>query len=70
MLLKTIIILALLAVIFNLFAGLYHMFRDRGQSDKTVRALTRRIVWSVALFALLAIGMYTGIITPHEVAAS
>ena len=68
MLVKSFIVLALLAIIYNLFAGLYYMFQDRGRSDKTVRALTRRILLSLGLFALLVLGIYTGIIVPTGVA--
>lgn len=66
--LKTLLIVAVLIVIvWNLGAGLYYMLVDKGTTDRTVKALTRRIVLSVALFALVALGIYTGWITPHGV---
>lgn len=67
MLQKLIIILFLLAILYNLGAGLYYMIADKGKSDRTVNALTRRIGLSVLLFALLLLGMWTGVITPHGV---
>lgn len=66
--LSRILIIAFLAVIvFNLGAGLYYMMRDKGESDRTLNALTRRIALSVALFVLLLLGFATGIIEPHGI---
>lgn len=63
-----ILIIAFLAVIvYNLGAGLFYMVRDKGQSDRTLNALTRRIALSVALFLLLLLGIATGIIQPHGI---
>jgi succinate dehydrogenase/fumarate reductase cytochrome b subunit len=62
----TIVIFILLAaIIYNLGAGLYFMMTDRGQTDRTVKALTRRIGLSVALILLVIIGILTGFIKPH-----
>lgn len=66
--LKTLLVIAFLAVIvFNLGAGLYYLLVDRGQSRRTVRALSWRVGVSVALVALLVIGIATGVIQPHGV---
>ncbi len=66
--LKTLLVIAFLIVIlWNLGAGLYYMLVDKGQSKRTVNALTRRIAFSVALILLVALGIYTGVITPHGV---
>ncbi len=66
--LKTLLVIAFLIVIlWNLGAGLYYMLVDRGQSKRTVNALTRRIGFSVALILLVLLGIYTGVITPHGV---
>ncbi len=66
--LKTLLVIAFLAVIvFNLGAGLYYLLVDRGQSRRTVRALSWRVGVSVALVALLMIGIATGLIQPHGV---
>jgi succinate dehydrogenase/fumarate reductase cytochrome b subunit len=62
----TIVIFILLAaIVYNLGAGLYFMMTDRGQTDRTVKALTRRIGLSVALILLVIIGILTGFIKPH-----
>lgn len=63
-----VVLVAFLAVIvYNLGAGLYYLMRDKGQSDRTLDALTRRIAISVALFVLLLAGFATGIIEPHGI---
>jgi len=67
MLSKVLIIIFLAAIIYNLGAGLYFMMTDKGQSDRTVKALTRRIGLSVILIILVIIGIWTGIIRPHGI---
>ena len=66
--LKTLLIIAfLLVILWNLGAGLYYLLVDKGQTKRTVNALTRRIAVSVALILLVALGIYTGVIKPHGV---
>jgi len=66
--LKILLVIAFLAVIvFNLGAGLYYLLVDRGQTKRTVRALSWRVGLSVALVGLLVIGIATGVIQPHGV---
>jgi succinate dehydrogenase/fumarate reductase cytochrome b subunit len=66
--LSTVLILFFLAAIaYNLGAGLYFMMTDKGDSDRTLKALTRRIALSVVLIALVILGIWTGIIRPHGV---
>jgi len=65
----TLIIIAFLVVIlYNLGAGLYYMMTDKGQTDRTVRALTWRIGLSVLLILLVIAGIATGVIQPHGLA--
>ena len=66
--LETLLIIAFLIVIlWNLGAGLYYMMVDKGTTNRTVKALTRRIALSVALILLVALAIYMGWITPHGV---
>lgn len=66
--LKTLAIVAfLLLIIWNLGSALYYLLVDRGQSKRTVNALTRRIALSVALILLVILGIWTGVIQPHGV---
>ena len=66
--LKTLLVIAfLIVIVWNLGAGLYYLMIDRGQTKRTVNALTRRIALSVVLILLVALGIYTGCIKPHGV---
>ena len=67
MLVKTLIVLVLLAILFSLFSGMIFLVKDKGQSERTVRALTIRIALSVLLFILLMVAFATGLIHPHGI---
>jgi hypothetical protein len=67
MLAKTLIVLILLVIIGSLFSGLFYLVKDKGTSERTVRALTVRISLSVLLFILLMVGYATGVLQPHGV---
>ena len=56
-------ILFLIFIVGSLFSALYFLIRDKGQGERTVKALTVRIALSVTLFALLMLGIYSGLIT-------
>jgi succinate dehydrogenase/fumarate reductase cytochrome b subunit len=64
---KLLIIAFLIVILWNLGAGLYYLLVDKGQSKRTVNALTRRIAFSVVLILLVALGIYTGVIKPHGI---
>lgn len=64
---KLIVIAFLIVIVYNLGAGLFYMLTDKGQSDRTVKALTRRIGLSVLLILLVILGILTGIIQPHGI---
>jgi hypothetical protein len=59
---KILVILFLLVILGSLASALYYLVRDKGQSERTVRALTWRIGLSITLFVLLMAGYYTGVI--------
>ena len=66
--LKTLLIVAfLIAIVWNLGAGLYYMMTDKGESKRTVNALTKRIAISVVLILLLVLSIKMGWIVPHGV---
>ena len=67
MLIKILIILVLIAILYSLFSGMFYLIKDKSQSKRTVKALTIRIVLSVALFILLMLGFATGVIQPHGI---
>lgn len=68
MLAKIIIVLFLFIIIGSLFSGLFYLIRDKGSSERTVKALTVRISLSVLLFILLMLGYATGLLQPHGLA--
>ena len=66
--LKTLLVVAfLLVILWNLGSALYYLLVDRGQSKRTVNALTRRIGFSVLLTVLIVLGIWTGVIQPHGI---
>ncbi|GAA4794345.1 twin transmembrane helix small protein [Lysobacter hankyongensis] len=66
--LKTLLIVGvLILIVWNLGAGLYYMLVDKGQTKRTVNALTRRIALSVGLILLLILAIFMGWIEPHGI---
>lgn len=59
---KILVILILVVILSSLASGLYYLMKDKGQSDRTVKALTVRIGLSVALFVLLMASYYFGLV--------
>ena len=57
----------LLAIVASLGSALFHLSRGSGNSEKLVRALTIRIGLSIALFVLLMLAWYFGLISPHQI---
>ena len=49
-------------ILASLGSALYFLIKDKGQSDRTIKALTVRITLSVILLAMLMLGFYFGII--------
>ena len=67
---KTLLVVGFLVLIlYNLGAGLYYMIVDKGHTNRTVNALTRRIALSVLLIALVCAGIASGYIQPHGISA-
>jgi hypothetical protein len=62
MLTKIIILLMLALILASLFSALFYLFKDKGQGERTVKALTIRISLSIALFVLLLISFKLGLI--------
>ena len=57
------VVIAFLAIIvLSLGSALFYLIRDKGKSDRTVKALTVRVGLSLALFVLLMLGHYFGTI--------
>lgn len=60
---KILVILFAIFIVASLFSALFFLIRDKGQGERTVRALTVRVALSIMLFALLMLGFHFGLIT-------
>jgi hypothetical protein len=67
MLIKSLIVLVLIAILVSLFSGMFFLVKDNGQSKRTVKALTIRIALSIILFILIMLAFATGLIQPHGI---
>lgn len=59
---KAIIAVAFAMIIGSLGSALFYLMRDKGRSDKTVRALSFRVGFSVLLFLGLLVAHSLGLI--------
>ncbi len=64
---KLLIVACLIGIVISLGKGLFHLVHDKSSSSSTVKALTVRIVLSVALFLLLLLAWSQGLIQPHGI---
>ena len=62
---KFVILLAFAGILLSLGSALLFLVRDKGDSNRTLRALTFRIGLSVGLFVFIMILAATGVIKPH-----
>lgn len=62
LLVKLLILLLLGFVIISLFSGLYFLVKDKGQSNRTVNALSARIGLSILAIIIVAIAGALGVI--------
>jgi DUF2909 family protein len=59
---KYFVVAIFIAIVGSLLSGLIFLVRDKGTTNRTVKALTVRVALSVFLFALLMIGYWLGLI--------
>lgn len=59
---RIVALLFIVVILASLASALYYLIKDKGQSDRTVRMLTVRVGFSLALFLLLMGGYYFGFI--------
>ncbi len=55
---KVVAILFFLFIVGSLASAMFYLVKDKGQSTRTVKALTFRIGLSVVLFILMMLGFY------------
>lgn len=64
---KIIIILLFLAALGSLASAMVFLVKDKGETNRTAKALTYRIGISVFVFLLLMFAYFAGYIEPHGI---
>ena len=67
MLAKLVVMAIFIGVLASLASALLYLVKDRGQSDRTVKALTMRVGISIGLLCLLLLLWALGLIQPHGI---
>ena len=62
---KIIVLIFVVLILLSLGSALYYLIKDRGGSNRTVKALTWRVALSITLFVLLMLGFHFGFITSN-----
>lgn len=57
---RIVVLIFIFLILGSLFSALYYLISDKGQSERTVKALTVRIVLSLCLFVVLMLGFHFG----------
>ncbi len=65
---KIIAILIFLAALGSLASAMFFLVKDKGETNRTAKALTYRIGFSVLVFILLMLAYFAGYIEPHGIA--
>ncbi len=66
LLVKMIVLILLLMVVISLFSGLFFLVKDKGQTKRTVNALSIRIGLSILIIVVVMIAAATGVIDFNE----
>lgn len=61
---KIIVAIAFILILGSLGSALFFLMKDKGKSNRTVKALTMRVGFSVALFILVLLAYKFGLIQP------
>lgn len=61
---KILVALAFVLILASLGSALVFLMKDKGKSNRTVKALAFRVGFSIALFVLILIANYMGWIQP------
>ena len=67
MLAKLLVVAIFVGVLASLASALLFLVKDRGRSDRTVKALTMRVGISIGLLCLLILLWALGLIQPHGI---
>ncbi len=61
---KILVAIAFILILGSLASALFFLMRDKGKSNRTVRALATRVGLSITLFALVLLAWRLGYIQP------
>jgi len=61
---KIFVVIAFILIIGSLGSALFFLMKDKGKSDRTVKALAMRVGFSIALFLLVLLAYRLGYIQP------
>lgn len=64
---KLLVVVVMLIILGSLVSGMVFLVRDKGQSKRTLKALTWRIGLSITLFIFLFIAFKLQWLTPHGI---
>lgn len=67
MLAKLAVVAIFIGVLASLGSGLFFLVKDKGRSERTVKALTVRVGISIGLLCLLVLLWALGLIQPHGI---
>jgi cytochrome bd-type quinol oxidase subunit 2 len=63
---KLVVILLLIVIVGSLGSALLFLLKDKGETHRTVKALTVRISLSILAFLILMAAWWAGLITPNS----
>jgi hypothetical protein len=61
---KILVAIAFLLILLSLGSALVYLMKDKGKSNRTVKALAFRVGFSISLFILILIAHHFGLIQP------
>ncbi|MBC3928865.1 twin transmembrane helix small protein [Undibacterium sp. CY21W] len=61
---KILVAIAFFLIIFSMGSALVYLMKDKGRSNRTVKALAFRVSFSISLFILILLANHFGLIQP------
>ncbi|MBC3812618.1 MULTISPECIES: twin transmembrane helix small protein [Undibacterium] len=61
---KILVAIAFFLIIFSMGSALVYLMKDKGRSNRTVKALAFRVGFSISLFILILLANHFGLIQP------
>jgi hypothetical protein len=61
---KIVVVIAFILILGSLGSALFFLMKDKGKSNRTVKALAMRVGFSITLFVLVLVAYRLGLIQP------